>query len=115
MENFSKSVCTEFRPISYEGNKCYIIDVNKVVPKPIIQEGRYNGLVFLLDLNEEISTGKAVFFKAKNSALKHAIRPPSLYEDLPVQDTAGVNVHIRTLRYIGVNWCSRLGYGNTAI
>ena len=53
MERFSRPVCTAFRPLMFEGQLCYQLDLEDIQKNISFSKGETNGLTFLMDYNED--------------------------------------------------------------
>ena len=53
IDKFELPVCTKFRSIIIENQRCYQVDINEFKDKVNIKKAVEYGLIFLLDYNEE--------------------------------------------------------------
>ena len=53
IEQFSHPVCTAFKPKMLEGQMCYQLDLEEIQKQVSFKKGDNNGLIFLMDYNED--------------------------------------------------------------
>ena len=92
IENFSRPVCTAFKPKMLEGQMCYQLDLTDFKNKIFFAKGEENGLTFLMDYNED---------KAINEQSKEE------YDGTLPRDEATIYVDTLGKNYmIGIIFCS---------
>ena len=82
IENFSQPVCNAFYPKTFEGQKCYSININKLDPPLQFDGGVDSGLELLIDLNEEKSIGTTKKNKKGKAKINSKWNCPILMETI---------------------------------
>ena len=90
-DKFELPVCNTFRPQIVGDQLCYQVNINEFADKLDMKEASEDGLIILLDYNEELNP-KIQEENVKLNILKNLKSIQNLD-----RDTTGATVHIKTL------------------